>query len=124
MSLKLYNDDNFTILVVETPPVRDISEVFDNGKSATYNFNLQSRDIWEKIARFIKFRNATQTNTSGTNLNGKVTGDYTCGIMDTQSGEKFFAKLTMDTQTARFWKNGQWQKDGRSFSIQVTEVEI
>ena len=124
MSLILYNDDNFTIPVVETPPIRDVSEKFDNSKSATYNFNTQSKEVWQRIARFIEFRNSTQTNTTGTNLNGKVTGDYTCAVKDTSDGVKFFAKITMDTSTERFWKNGQWQTDARSFSLTVEEVDV
>jgi len=124
MALELYNDDNWSVLIVTTPPIRDISESFDINRQATYNFNLQSKDIWQRIARFIEFRNVTQTNTTGTNINGKTTGDYTCAVKDTESGEKFFAKLTMDTQTARFWKNGQWQSDGRSFSITCQRVDV
>ena len=42
MALELYNDDNFNILVVTTPPIRDISETFDLNRQATYNFNSMS----------------------------------------------------------------------------------
>ena len=51
-----------------------ISETFDFNRQATYNFNLQSKDIWQRIATFIEFRNVTQTNVNGTNINGIVTG--------------------------------------------------
>lgn len=127
MSLILYNDDFITQGVV-TPPYASISSRTLNQKEYTYGFNATEDYIVEKLENFILFRNSNQTFNISQNVNNKNIGDYTCAVFDTVRGNKFYARIEINTEensdTRFFNQNGKWENKGRTFTLTLTEVAV
>ena len=127
MSLILYNDDFITQGVV-TPPYASVSSRALNQKEYTYGFNATEDYIVEKLENFILFRNSNQTFNISQNVNNKNIGDYTCAVFDTVRGNKFYARIEINTEEnsdTRFFTNaGKWENKGRTFTLTLTEVAV
>lgn len=127
MSLKLFSDD-FVTLAIETPSYSSMTSRTTNQRELTYNFNTNNDYIVQRLENFINFRNSTQTFNISQNVNNKNVGDYTCAVLDTVRGYKFYARIEINTEenegTRFFSDDGKWQSGARTFSLTLTEVEV
>lgn len=127
MSLILYNStDDFSDEWGELPPHSSSSLSNSFEMKGTLTFTVQSIENWLKIENFIRLRNRSRVFSNGTNINGANIGDYTCPVQDKVTGKKFFAILEFSRENSsdtRFFNNGNWEKDGVTFTINVTEVQ-
>jgi len=126
MSLILYNDDSHSVVGITLPPHTSSSLVDDFEYNGSLEFNTQDKMTWLKIQNWLKMRNSNLTFNKGTNIRGKTTGDYTCWCQDTVTLRYFKAIIRMkrsySASGTAFHKNGVWEKDGSTFSLDIQEV--
>lgn len=122
--LILYGDNNFSL---QTPSFSTIesSDFFQN--TTTYTFNTCDISVWRRIENFVRMRNQTGIKTEASNIAGKTIGDYTCEVLDTSTNRRFYAKIELSTSMSKdtmFFDRLSWNNTGRTFSMNVREVEI